>query len=307
VIFLCGIPSEPSLGLVIERLGELGTPHVVFNQRKFQELEIEFEITGGIVGGRMSFEKRSYSLENFTGVYTRLMDYRLLPEVEEEPENSPVRTYCEAVHSTLMQWYELAPARVMNRSQEVGLNYSKPFQAQTICEQGFSTPDTLVTNDPEAVLQFRDRHGSVIYKSVSYIRSIVKMLDDDDLGRLDSIRCCPTQFQKYIEGANVRVHTVAGQVFPTEIKSTAVDYRYAHMEGEQEKLVPYQLSDSLADRCLALSEAMGLEFGGVDLKITPDGEVYCLEVNPSPAFSYYELHTGQPISRAVAKYLAASC
>jgi hypothetical protein len=29
-------------------------------------------------------------------------------------------------------------------------------------------------------------------------------------------------------------------------------------------------------------------------------------VNPSPAFSYYELHTGQPIAAAIAGYLAGA-
>jgi hypothetical protein len=33
--------------------------------------------------------------------------------------------------------------------------------------------------------------------------------------------------------------------------------------------------------------------------------VYCFEVNPSPAYSYYESHTGQPISAALARYLVA--
>jgi hypothetical protein len=28
-------------------------------------------------------------------------------------------------------------------------------------------------------------------------------------------------------------------------------------------------------------------------------------VNPSPAFSYYEAHTGRPIAQAIARYLAA--
>ena len=42
------------------------------------------------------------------------------------------------------------------------------------------------------------------------------------------------------------------------------------------------------------------------LKLTPDQQVYCFEVNPSPAFSYYEAHTGQPIAQAIARYLAAA-
>ncbi len=47
-----------------------------------------------------------------------------------------------------------------------------------------------------------------------------------------------------------------------------------------------------------------MAFAGIDLKITPDSQVYCFEVNPSPAFSYYEAGTGQQISEAVARYLA---
>jgi hypothetical protein len=31
-----------------------------------------------------------------------------------------------------------------------------------------------------------------------------------------------------------------------------------------------------------------------------------LEANPCPAYSYYEAHTGQPIARAVARYLAGA-
>ena len=48
---------------------------------------------------------------------------------------------------------------------------------------------------------------------------------------------------------------------------------------------------------------VGLVLAGIDLKITPDEEVYCFEVNPCPAFSFYELSTGQPISEGIARRL----
>ena len=35
---------------------------------------------------------------------------------------------------------------------------------------------------------------------------------------------------------------------------------------------------------------------GDKLEITPDGNVYCFEVDPSPAFSDYEESSGQPIA-----------
>lgn len=37
---------------------------------------------------------------------------------------------------------------------------------------------------------------------------------------------------------------------------------------------------------------------------TPEGDWYCFEVNPSPAFTYYESRSGQPIGNAVARLLA---
>ena len=306
MIFLCGIPSEPSLGLVIDQLVKLQAPHIVFNQRRFAEMEIEFAVSDHGVTGVMALNGERVRLEEITAVYTRLMDFRLLPEITHESEQSPSWRQCHAVHTALSQWYEIAPSRVLNRMQEIGLNYAKPFQAQLIRAFGFSVPETLVTNDPELVAAFRAKHGRVIYKSVSAVRSIVSLLEDDDLHRLEAVRACPTQFQQYIEGDNVRVHTIGERAFATAVTTSAVDYRYAYMNGQQERLEAVALSHDLEGKCLELSTAFGLDFAGVDLKVTPDGEVYCLEVNPCPAFSYYELHTGQAISQAVAEYLLTS-
>ena len=57
-------------------------------------------------------------------------------------------------------------------------NNSKPYQALLIQALGFAVPETLVTTDPDAVLAFWQRHGTVVYKSNSGIRSIVSRLTD---------------------------------------------------------------------------------------------------------------------------------
>jgi hypothetical protein len=303
MIFLCGIPTEPSLGLVIERVRELGAPHVVFNQRRFADTRLELEVGDGEVRGELHLDGARHRLEDFVAIYTRLMEWQLLPEVEHEPPDSPSRLHCQNLHAMLMQWHELAPGRVLSRSAEIGVSYSKPMQAQLIRRHGFSIPETLVTNDPDEVRSFRRRHGRVIYKSASYVRSVVNLLDDCDPERLEAVRACPVQFQQFVEGMNLRVHTVGRRAFATSIEASAVDYRYAYLAGEQEKLEEAAISEGFANRCIGLATAFGLDFAGIDFKITDGGEAYCLEVNPSPAFSYYELHTGQPIARAVAEYL----
>lgn len=307
MILICGIPSESPLRMVLARLEAMNADCVLFNQRDFARSDLWFAIENGAVRGEFVVAGCTYSLEAFTAVYPRLMDDRLLPELADEPADSPQRIHCRALHETLIRWMEIAPARVINRCAPMASNSSKPYQAQLIREQGFLIPETLITNDPGLVRTFHATHGRIIYKSISAVRSIVQELDESSEARLDLIRWCPTQFQAYVEGTNLRVHTIGGEVFATAVDSDATDYRYAGRNGgDPAGLRPVVLSDELADRCLRLSASLGLEFAGVDLKITPSGEIYCFEVNPSPAFSYYEGCSGQPISAALARCLANS-
>jgi glutathione synthase/RimK-type ligase-like ATP-grasp enzyme len=97
---------------------------------------------------------------------------------------------------------------------------------------------------------------------------------------------------------------VIGEVFATRIDSDEVDYRYAHRDGGHIAMTPWKLSDELAQQCVALCAQVGLNVAGIDLMMADDGEVFCFEVNPSPAFSFFESYTGQPISRSIALALA---
>lgn len=304
MILLCGIPSEPSMRLVKNQLERLKISYVMFNQRKFAETDLNFEISAGNVAGVFKSGKKQYPLQEFKGVFTRVMDDQSLPEIADLPLDSPQRQHCRRVHESLLRWCEIVPCRVVNRASPQASNGSKPFQAQHISKLGFSIPETLITNDPDLVLEFYAKHQRIIYKSISAVRSIVQEFSAQDIGRLDDIRCCPTQFQQFIDGTNLRVHVVGDKVFPTAINSGAIDYRYASRQiGEHAVLREVELSDELSERCVTLGKSLELPLAGIDLKVTPEGEVYCFEVNPSPAFSYYESSTGQPVSEAIVEYL----
>ena len=136
------------------------------------------------------------------------------------------------------------------------------------------------------------------------MRSIVQVLENGDLDRLDRIRWCPVQFQQFIEGTNLRVHVIGTSIFSSIVNSDVTDYRYAHQQGSDAELKAVTLPHEFEQRCVELSRSLGLEFSGIDFKITPSKDAFCFEVNPSPAYSYYEANTGQPIARAVARYLA---
>jgi hypothetical protein len=304
MILLCGIPSETPLRMVSDCLTAAGVDFTTLNQRRVANCDLDFEVINGRVQGELRTQDRVYPLESFQSIYSRMMDDRYLPELDGEPDDSPSRVHCRGFHEALMRWMEIAPQLVINRIAAMSTNMSKPYQAQLIRNHGFLIPDTLITTDPGLVRQFHARHGKVIYKSISAARSIVEVLKESDFDRLRKICWCPTQFQAFIEGTNVRVHVVGHHVFATAVSTEAVDYRYATRQaGKNADLREVELSGELSERCVSLTRALGLVFSGIDLKVTPRDEVFCFEVNPSPAFSYYEGNTGQPISLALAECL----
>ena len=72
------------------------------------------------------------------------------------------------------------------------------------------------------------------------------------MDRLESIRWCPTQFQAFVDGTNVRVHTVDRRLCYSN-QHDATDYRYAHRQGgKRAELRAVELSDHLAEMCVKL-------------------------------------------------------
>jgi hypothetical protein len=307
MILLAGIPTEPPVALAAASAAVLGLPCLVLNQRGFMADDLDLRVVDGCCSGTLTVAGQRHPLERFTGIYLRTMDADSLPEVQAAPrtwQGAHAAQRARAWEETLHAWAEVAPQRVANRVSFTLSNFSKPYQMQTIRAAGFAVPDTLVTNDPDAVRRFRARHRKVIYKSASSVRSIVRLLDDAALRKLDAIRTLPTQFQAFIGGDNVRVHVVGTRTFAARIVSDAVDYRYAGRDGLDVDMIPFDLPDDVAGRCIDLARRLGLPFCGIDFKVSPGGEYVCFEVNPSPAYSYYQEVTGAPISDALVRYLA---
>jgi glutathione synthase/RimK-type ligase-like ATP-grasp enzyme len=305
VILVCGIPTEAPLRLVLEAAQELGVDHALLNQREAPWSHLELAAAGGSLRGRLVLRGREIPLESVRGVYLRLMDHARLPEQDalRQPAGDPEAAARGAfLQQTLVDWLEVATCRVMNRARAMASNVSKPYQAQLVARCGFAVPETLVTNDPDEARAFWRRHRRVVFKSISAVRSIVRELRDEDAERFARLRFLPTQFQTWVEGVDVRVHVAGDEVFATEVESDAIDYRYP--TGDQAtELRPTALPAGVERRCRALARLLDLPLCGIDLRRGPAGRWTCFEVNPSPAFSYYQGHTSQPISHAIVRWL----
>ncbi len=302
LIMLWGLAAERPLAAVHGELRRLGCPVVLFNQHDILETELDLTV-GSDVCGALCTRGERWELCSVTAVYVRPYDARAVPAVKRQGPDSPAWRHAVAVDEALWSWVDVTPSLVVNPPHAMGSNSSKPYQLELIRRSGFGVPDTLVTTDPRAVEAFWERHGTLIYKSISGTRSIVSRLRPQDRERLADVVFCPTQFQAYIRGTDVRVHVVGDEVFASEVITEADDYRYHGDHGLEIRACAVPVA--VADRCHALASTLGLPVAGIDLRRTSEGEWYCFEVNPSPAFTYYQESTGQPISAAIARLLAS--
>lgn len=305
MIVVCGGLADTVTELVCARLEARRLPYRFLDLGVYPDgFSVSWRWDGAAPAGWIAGASWRLPLEEIGGVFVRYpgREARVAPPDADAGTAAAVYAEHDFGISALL---DILPCTVVNRIAEGMSNHSKPLQMLLIRATGLAVPETLVTSDPAAARRFIEQcAGDVVFKSLSGIRSMVQRVGPRQLGRLPLLRDAPAQFQRYVPGDNVRVHTVGDALFATLIHSDTVDYRYARRLGGTTEMEPTVIPDACAAACFAITRRLGLAMAGIDLKRTPAGEYYCFEVNPSPGFLYYEQHGGQPISDAVADLLA---
>lgn len=299
MILIFGREDDPPIGLALEALQERGLAYRLVDLRALDRDGIELDSGSSGLTGCLKAAGQTLPLQSVSSIYAR----PLSPGRQWQDPGAAQRANQQ--FDTFVGWLDVAPALVLNRPRAMNSNNSKPMQAQWIGAAGFTVPETLITSHADEARAFWRAHGRVIFKSISGVRSIVRELDEASAARLDLIHDLPVQFQAYVPGIDLRVHVVGTRCFAAEIESSATDYRYAR-GAEQTRLQAHQLPPDVGRRCAELAQALDLPLAGIDLRLRPDGEYICFEVNPMPAYSYYESNTGLPISLALADLLAST-
>jgi len=296
MILLWGLMEDAPMQMVFDALQRLEAPVFFLNHADLDETSADFAFLDEPTGTLTAYDQ-TIELDRVQSAYCRPYDLQTHePSTRLDPP-TPETVNAYLTEGILWSWAELTHKLVVNKPSAMASNQSKPLQAVTIAKTLFATPGTLITTDLGELREFWRRHGRLIYKSVSGVRSIVKELSEEDLPSLQRLDACPTQFQQYIGGVDYRVHVVGKETFACRVISTGIDYRYATTAVEA-----VDLPSSIRDACLSLTKDLGLSVSGIDLRLCDD-EWYCFEVNPSPAYSYFEMSTGQKIADAIARLL----
>lgn len=192
----------------------------------------------------------------------------------------------------------------------------KLVQQRAAVQVGFTTPDTLYSNDPSEIRDFLRRHaGHAIYKTYrptswrdaeTYWVPYSSLINESDLVEDDLLQAVPGIFQAVVpKQYELRVTVMGSRLFATKLDSqqtTAgkIDWRKAHGDLRME---PYELPNAISANCLRLLQMLGLVFGCFDLIVNREGEYVFLEVNEGGQFLFVEHYTGQPLLDAFCEFL----
>ena len=183
----------------------------------------------------------------------------------------------------------------------------KPWQLEMARRVGLSIPDTLITTDPDKVRAFWDsREGEVIYKP--FLQTLhswreTRQLKREELALLESVRIAPVIFQSLVPGAaDLRVTVIGDEVLPAAVDIRKMEYKL-DVRLNQQEYERHDLPAEVTAKLLGLMRVLGLEYGAIDLRLTPEGEYVFFEVNPAGQFLYVERSSGQPITAALVAHL----
>lgn len=183
----------------------------------------------------------------------------------------------------------------------------KPGQLQQFKTLDLPVPDTLFTNDPDEVRSFYEAHDRVIFKAVARGGTPHLMTDEDVTPeRLDNLATAPVQFQEYVEGEDLRVYVLDGEVVGAiryESDTENFSFKIDKKEGRDVSVEAVTISDDIVDTVTRATEQSGLTYGAVDVRRQSDGTHALLELNESPKFAAADIDADQDVAGALAEFL----
>lgn len=306
--------SDAHTDSVIAQLYDTGNQVVRLNTEDFRNYTIN--VLG--VAGQWSIltpEGRIVDPRTIDSVYVRRVTPALVTDIDEKFREFTVNEVAVLIDALPAL---LVDTRWMDNPNLRKVADNKLFQLRIAKQCGLSIPETLVTNEWKSLMNFM--HGRrVVYKTL-YIPVVdlgdngvsvinTTLLTEEHLEQLKtSLYLCPSLFQEYIEKEyELRIHVIGNEVVAIGIDSQStpsakVDWRMAQFDTLSYKEVC--LPGGIQGQILSFVKTLGLNFGIIDMIVTPDGQYVFLEINTNGNWLWIERILGVEISGRIAKWLS---
>jgi MvdD family ATP-grasp ribosomal peptide maturase len=261
-------------------------------------------------------EQGEFDLREVTAVWHRRINFgaHLPAGLDKQLRHASLGETSAAAHGMLAS----LKAFRLDHLQHIRHAENKQLQLQVARELGLHIPRTLTTNDPTAVRAFANscEDGMVtkmlssfaIYEEGKELVVFTNPVKHEDLADLSGLSLCPATFQELLpKSLEIRATVVGRRVMSAAVDSQ-VSARATHdwrRDGVRilQDWQPYQLPIEIEEKILHLMDYFSLNYGAVDVILTPGGKHVFLELNPCGEFFWLERSPGLPVSEAIADVL----
>lgn len=319
ILILSG-PGDLHADVLESELQTRGVPFARFDLAEFPDrarCSVTLDGTGAVVG-RLRVGGVEIALQTVSAIWVRRPG---LPGTTKPGFGSAARAIVAADSLAVLNdlWWLLDVRRVPAGPDLIAQAAHKGRQLRRAAELGFQVPATLTGNDPDCFLDFvgSDPGGFVTKRAApsqrladengESIARYTEPLRPRDMVHAAAWQLCPTTVQRAVSKAlELRVTVVGSRVFTAAIHSQEANHSRQdcrRFDLAHTPIRPFALPAKVTDRCVALVASFGLNYGAIDLVVTPDGRFVFLEINPSGQYLWIEQATGLPITSALADLL----
>jgi hypothetical protein len=310
MILITGLRQHPAteVDYVIDELNQRSVPFFRFNLDTYPiHTDLIMHIGGGdSATGELTQPGKRVSIEAISAAWL-FSPVPVEPDQRLAPESQEIAV--REARATLDGLWQVAGFKWVNPPLVAIRATNRVWQMHLARGLGFCIPDTLVTNDATEAQDFTHSYNQngVIVKDLatpyvvtsttvytSYTRRVSNLTPD----QLTAVTLAPCLFQECIPKRHeVRAYVIGTRVLAAGIapldKGVGEDYR---RQRYQVRVWPYSLPCHAEERCLALTKELGLKYAGIDLIVTPKGDIVFLEAGPYSSWVWAEELGGLPLT-----------
>lgn len=318
VLVITHTADNEAVSSVMQHIRAMGGESVRFDVDRYPT---GYRLTTRFSGGRWQLwledGQHIHSLHDITALWYR-RSYHIGKGLETVLDKEFLPSTIGELRRTLFGMLEGLPCFQLERYSTYRRLDSKEEQLRIAADCGLEVPATCITNSPERLQTFiRDTGKPIVAKMQSafaiYRESrehvvFTSEINENHLEELQRLAYCPMTFQEKLPKAlELRVTVVGKEIFAFSIDSQQLPDARTDWRKEGAALAedwqPYELPGQVKAAVLRLMDRYGLNYGAIDLVLTPEGKYYFLEVNAAGEFFWLDKRCNFAISRQLAAVL----
>ena len=318
ILIITHSEDNESVALVAKAIAEQGGQTIRFDTDRYPTDVRLTAYYGGSDDERLTLtnEEGEFDLREVTAIWHRRVNLgaRLPAGLDKQLRHASLGETSAAAHGMLGS----LKAFRMDHLHHIRHAENKQLQLQVATELGLNIPRTLTSNDVTAVRTFADScEGGMVTKMLSSFaiyeegKELVVFTNSvkpEDLADLSGLSLCPATFQELIpKSLEIRATVVGERVMCAAIDSQTSTRATHDWRRDGVRMIDdwqsYQLPIEVEEKILRLMDYFSLNYGAIDIILTPDGRHVFLELNPCGEFFWLERSPGLPISDAIAGLL----